>query len=192
MTPCRRVGSRACRNTHVIDERRVDGEARTQAAAGCRGTGSLVSCTTAQSGPVLAAQPRRARHAPLRSAPSATLEWSRTRQRCTNHPRWTSHWGGWRRARMCGRAHSSAVRCAGGRVSAGSTRRSWRLGPGDNRVCPETARYGELTCPRDLNTETGEISPVRGNHATRVTRTGRQAHLIRTDIRCLPRHLGCA
>jgi hypothetical protein len=34
-TPWRRLGSSACRNTHVIGEGRVDGEAMAQAAAGC-------------------------------------------------------------------------------------------------------------------------------------------------------------
>ena len=47
-------------------------------------------------------------------------------------------------------------------------------------------------CPRgDLNTETGEISLVRGNHAIRVTRTGRDTQLLRKDVRCLLRQLGC-
>jgi hypothetical protein len=37
-----------------------------------------------------------------------------------------------------------------------------RPGPGDDPACPETAAYGELTCPRDLNPQTREISLVRG------------------------------
>src|SRR5690348_896168 len=42
-----------------------------------------------------------------------------------------------------------------------TTRRSRRPGLGDVSACPETGTYGVLTCPRDLNTETGEISPDR-------------------------------
>src|ERR1041384_760024 len=47
-----------------------------------------------------------------------------------------------------------------------------RPGPGDNPVCRKQQALGDLTCPRDLNTETGEISPDRGNHAITVTRPG--------------------
>src|SRR5215475_3737047 len=44
---------------------------------------------------------------------------------------------------------------------------------------PANGRPWGLTCPRgDLNTETGEISPDRGNHAIKVTRAG----LARTNI----------
>jgi hypothetical protein len=41
-------------------------------------------------------------------------------------------------------------------------------------------------CPRgDLNTETGEISPDRGNHAIRVTRPGRMYPAIPLRVRYL-------
>src|SRR6266568_8072943 len=42
----------------------------------------------------------------------------------------------------------------------------------------------------DLNTETGEISPDRGNHAIRVTGAGRTHPAIPRRVRCLVRHLG--
>ena len=35
---------------------------------------------------------------------------------------------------------------------------------GDDPACPQTAAHGDLTCPRDLNTESGAISPDRGIH----------------------------
>jgi hypothetical protein len=43
----------------------------------------------------------------------------------------------------------------------------------------------------DLNTETGEISPDRGNHATKVTRAGLVRPPIRRRVRCSARHLAC-
>ena len=49
------------------------------------------------------------------------------------------------------------------------------------------------SCPRgDLNTETGEISPVRGNHATKITRTGPARTGIQPGVHYLPRNLACA
>jgi hypothetical protein len=49
------------------------------------------------------------------------------------------------------------------------------------------------SCPRgDLNTETGEISLVRGNHAAKVTRTGPARTGILPGVRYLLRHLACA
>lgn len=53
---------------------------------------------------------------------------------------------------------------------AGFTRCSRRPGPGDHPACAETAVHGDLTCPRDLNTQTREIPLDRRNHAIRVTR----------------------
>ena len=48
-------------------------------------------------------------------------------------------------------------------------------------------------CPRgDLNTETGEISLIRGNHATKITRAGPGRTDILPGVRYLPRHLACA
>ena len=50
-----------------------------------------------------------------------------------------------------------------------------------------------MLCPRgDLNTETGAISPDRGNHAIRVTRTGRPHPAIPRRVRYMVRHLACA
>jgi hypothetical protein len=43
-----------------------------------------------------------------------------------------------------------------------------------------------------LNTQTREISPVRGNHATKVTRTERACAGIPRRVRCLGRHLAWA
>ena len=43
----------------------------------------------------------------------------------------------------------------------------------------------------DLNTETGDISPDRGNHAIRVTGTGRTHLDILRSVRCLACHLAC-
>jgi len=65
-------------------------------------------------------------------------------------------------------------------------RRSSNLGacvPGDlNPMCPRG----------DLNTETGEISPDRGNHAIRVTRPGRTHPAIPRRVRYPVRYLACA
>ncbi len=44
----------------------------------------------------------------------------------------------------------------------------------------------------DLNTETGEIPPDRGNHATRVTRSARMHPGIPRRVRCVTRHLASA
>jgi hypothetical protein len=72
------------------------------------------------------------------------------------------------------------------------TRHGRRLGPGDVPACPETGTYGDLTCPRgDLNTETGAISPDRGNHAIRLTRPGRMRPGIPRRVRYLVRCLAC-
>src|SRR5579859_877828 len=65
-----------------------------------------------------------------------------------------------------------------------------RPGPGDGSACPLTGGYEVLTCPRDLNTETGEISLVRGNHATRVTKNEGSMLWIPRSVRCLCSHLG--
>jgi site-specific DNA recombinase len=47
-------------------------------------------------------------------------------------------------------------------------------------------------CPRgDLNTQMREISPVRGNHGTRVTGTGPACPGIRRGVRCSFRCLAC-
>ena len=47
-------------------------------------------------------------------------------------------------------------------------------------------------CPRgDLNPETGEISPDRGNHAMRVTGAGRTHPAIPRRVRYLVRELAC-
>src|SRR5207245_6411688 len=62
--------------------------------------------------------------------------------------------------------------------------------PGDIRTGKRTI-WGNGSCPRgDLNTETGEISPDRGNHAIRVTGAGRTHPAIPRRVRCLVRHLG--
>src|SRR6266566_8205004 len=42
-----------------------------------------------------------------------------------------------------------------------------------------------------LNTEPREISPVRGNHGTRVTGAGPACSDIRPGVRCLSRRLAC-
>ena len=63
--------------------------------------------------------------------------------------------------------------------------------PGDVQACPETGQYGELLCPRELNTETGEISPDRGNHAIRVTQPGRTHPGIPQRVRYLVCYLAC-
>jgi hypothetical protein len=47
-------------------------------------------------------------------------------------------------------------------------------------------------CVRDLNTQTREISPVRGNHANKVTRAGPARTDILRGVRCLSRRLACA
>ena len=56
----------------------------------------------------------------------------------------------------------------------GENRRSPGIGaslrPGDVPSCPEKAGYGVLLCPRDLNTESSAISPIRGNHAATLQR----------------------
>jgi hypothetical protein len=43
-----------------------------------------------------------------------------------------------------------------------------------------------------LNTETGEISPDRGNHAIKVTGAGRMHPGIPRRVRCFARHLAPA
>jgi hypothetical protein len=43
----------------------------------------------------------------------------------------------------------------------------------------------------DLNTETGEISPDRGNHAIKVTQLGRTYPGIPRRVRYLVRYLAC-
>jgi len=62
---------------------------------------------------------------------------------------------------------------------------------GEILACPETGEYRELRCPRDLNTETGEISPDRGNHTIRVTPAGRERPAIPLSVRCLLSDLAC-
>jgi hypothetical protein len=50
--------------------------------------------------------------------------------------------------------------------------------------------YMIIWCPRgDLNTQTREISPVRGNHGTRVTEAGPACPGIRRGVRCSSRRL---
>jgi hypothetical protein len=57
---------------------------------------------------------------------------------------------------------------------------------------PLTVMYVK-ECPRgDLNTETGQISLVRGNHATKVTRAGPARIGIPRGVRYLIRHQVCA
>jgi len=54
------------------------------------------------------------------------------------------------------------------------------LRPGDALLCPETGIHIQISCPRgDLNTETGEISPDRGNHAIKATERGERARVFR-------------
>ena len=62
---------------------------------------------------------------------------------------------------------------------------------GHDPACLQTAAHGDLTCPRGLNTETREISPDRGNHATRVTRPGRTYPRIPRRVRYLVGYLAC-
>jgi hypothetical protein len=67
--------------------------------------------------------------------------------------------------------------------------------PGE-RIVAVRAGIGQTctkgSCPRgDLNTETGEISPDRGNHAIRVTGAARPHPAIPRRVRCLVRHLAC-
>jgi len=52
------------------------------------------------------------------------------------------------------------------------------------------ADMGNL-CVRGLNTETGAISPDRGNHAIKVTRPGRMRPAIPRPVRHLVRYLAC-
>jgi hypothetical protein len=89
-----------------------------------------------------------------------------------------------------------AQRLAGGHL-AGLVRRRYLLSGlltrGDVPACPETNEYGELWCPRgDLNTQTREISLVRGNHGTRVTRSRPARPGIPQGVRYLCRQLAGA
>jgi len=51
---------------------------------------------------------------------------------------------------------------------------------------------GEISCPRgDLNTETGEISPDRGNHAISITGAGHTHPVIPRRVRYMLFYLAC-
>jgi hypothetical protein len=62
---------------------------------------------------------------------------------------------------------------------------------GEILACPETGAYGELLCPRDLNTETGEISPDRGKSCNKSNTSRRERPAIPLSVRCLLSHLAC-
>lgn len=67
-------------------------------------------------------------------------------------------------------------------------------GPGSHGCLPDRRqlRTSFRSCPRgDSNTETGEISPDRGNHAIRVTGAGRTRPGIPRRVRYLVRYLAC-
>src|SRR5580693_9676442 len=57
---------------------------------------------------------------------------------------------------------------------------------------PGTSRLWGFYVSEDLNTETGAISPDRGNHAIKVTRAGRAGPDIRRRVRCSACCLACS
>ena len=69
------------------------------------------------------------------------------------------------------------------RSSVNRVSKAWPV----SRIMPLT--WENPVSEGDLNTETGAISPDRGNHTIKVTGAGRMHLDIPRRVRCLARHL---
>jgi hypothetical protein len=101
-----------------------------------------------------------------------------------------SRWGSTKRAFVA--ANRSDIRGKEENRGATAPGIGGSLNSGDAPLCRKSSRYVQVSCPRgDLNTETGEISPDRGNHAIRVTRPRQMHPGIPRRVRYLVRRLAC-